>query len=290
MRLAILGFGLIGGSVARAVRAGLPDSPFVGSISAWSPSGNGPASARADGVVDRVGTSLADAVEGADLVVLAADPLACLDLLGALARLPPAVDPATITDVASTKAAIGQRADALGLPFVGGHPLAGLETSGYRNSRADLFRGRPWVLCSGVASRPIDLERAEALVAACGAERTWLAPAEHDRAVAAISHLPLALSAALVESVGMAADWPLAQQLAAGGWQSATRLARGDPGMGAGIAATNAPELARRLRAIQAQLADWLADLEATPDDPVTTAARVRRRLDAARARLEMPR
>lgn len=293
MRLVFLGLGLIGGSVARAVRAheavsAEPAGPGrePDSIVAWSPAGRGPAEAMAGGVIDRVAGSLASAVEGAELIVLAADPLTCLALLDQLASLPPADEPATITDVASTKALLGRTADALGLPYVGGHPLAGLELAGYGHGRADLFAGRPWVLCPGAHARPIDLERAEALVERCGATRHWLSADAHDRAVAGISHLPLALAAALVESVGEADDWALAAGLAAGGWQSSTRLARGDVAMGAGIAATNAPELARRLRSARTHLDGWLADLEATPDDPAATAERIGRRLDAARLTL----
>lgn len=285
MRLAILGFGLIGGSVARAIRAD-PDSSTIESIAAWSPSGRGPTAAQSDGVIDRAAGSISHAIDGAELIVLAADPLACLDLLGELAGRPPQDEPATITDVASTKADLVRRADALHLPYVGGHPLAGVETSGYANARADLFAGRPWVLCPGVAARPADLARVEALVDACGADRHWLTAEAHDRAVAAISHLPLALAAALVDSVSGADDWPLAESLAAGGWRSATRLAQGDPTMGAGIAATNAPELARRLRSVRTQLDDWLADLEETPDDLAATAARIQVRLSTARRTL----
>ncbi len=287
MRLAIIGLGLIGGSIARAVRGGQRPSS-IKSISAWSPTGSGPAAALADGIIDQAAGSLAGAVEGADLIVLAADPLACLDLLDALGSLPTADEPPTITDVASTKLQISERADQLRLSFVGGHPMAGLESSGYAHARADLFDGRPWVLCPGGLARPVDLERAERLVAACGAERRWLDAAEHDRAVAAISHLPLAIAAALVQSVADADDWPLAEVLAAGGWSSATRLARGDVAMGAAIAATNAPELARRIRTLATQLDDWLADLEASPADPAATAARIAGRLRAARATLHV--
>jgi prephenate dehydrogenase len=285
LRLAIVGLGLIGGSIARAVRDG-SNGTGIESIAAWSPSGAGPAAALADGVIDRAASSLAGAIEGADLVVMAADPLACLDLLEELARLPASGDLPTITDVASTKALLVDRADRLGLNYVGGHPMAGLETTGYASARADLFAGRPWVLCPGALARPIDLERVELLVGACRAERHWLAAAEHDRAVAAISHLPLAVAAALVEGVSGAEDWPLAAALAAGGWLSATRLAMGDPTMGAGIAATNAPELARRIRTLLTQLDDWLADLEETPADPAATAERIRARLSAAREAL----
>jgi prephenate dehydrogenase len=293
VRLAFLGLGLIGGSVVRAVRAnealtnaapGTAREPD--SIVAWSPAGRGPAEALAGGVIDRVANSLASAIEGAELIVLAADHLTCLGLLDELARLPAADEPATITDLASTKTMLGRKADSLGLSYVGGHPLAGLELAGYGHGRADLFAGRPWVLCPGAHARPIDLERTEALVERCGATRHWLSAEAHDRAVAGISHLPLALAAALVESVGEADDWPLAAELAAGGWGSSTRLARGDVAMGAGIAATNAPELARRLRSARTHLDGWLADLEATPDDPAATAERIGRRLGAARQTL----
>jgi prephenate dehydrogenase len=285
LRLAIVGLGLIGGSIARAVRDG-SNGTAIESIAAWSPTGVGPAAALGDRVIDLAASSLAGAIDGADLVVVAADPLACLDLLDQLARLPTSGDLPTITDVASTKVRLVDRADRLGLNYVGGHPMAGLETTGYANARADLFVGRPWVLCPGALARPIDLERVELLVSACRAEHHWLGAAEHDRAVAAISHLPLAVAAALVEGVSGAEDWPLAAALAAGGWLSATRLAMGDPTMGAGIAATNAPELARRIRTLLTQLEDWLADLEETPDDPAATAERIRARLSAVKGTL----
>jgi prephenate dehydrogenase len=286
LRLAIIGLGLIGGSIARAVRSDRWPSS-IDWISAWSPSGAGPAAALAEGVIDRAAASLVDAVEGADLILLGADPVTCLDLLETVAALPPADDSPTVTDVASTKAVIVERADHLELRFVGGHPMAGLETTGYLHSQPDLFDGRPWVLSPGRFARPVDLERSEQLAAACGAAPHWLDAAAHDRAVAAISHLPLTIAAALVQAVSDADDWPLARALAAGGWASATRLARGDATMGAGIAATNAPELARRIRALTTHLDGWLADLEATPADPAATAERLAIRLEAARETLE---
>jgi prephenate dehydrogenase len=114
--------------------------------------------------------------------------------------------------------------------------------------------------------------------------------ATHDRAVAGISHLPLILAAALVESVAgprlaePREDWPAASVLAASGWRDMTRLARGDPAMGAGIVATNAAALAERLRELQATLDTWRLELE-RPDGPDEVA--VADRLGAARARLE---
>ncbi len=291
MRVALLGFGLIGGSIARALArppilgAADPNAPSTAiRIVAWSPSGEGPRAAAADGLVEAAARS-EEAIEGADLVVLAAPPLECLRLVDALAGpLRGALgDGATVTDVASTKRLIVRRAEALGLRFVGGHPMAGREQAGYGASDATLFAGRPWVVVPSATSGGADVARVERLATACGARPLRLGAAEHDAAVAGISHLPLVLAAALVETIasgpGAAGDArALAGTLAAGGWESATRLARGDPAMGAGILATNADEIARRLRAYRDVLDDWLATLE-TPEGP--DAPVIERRLDA---------
>ena len=137
MRLTMLGLGLIGGSVARAAVAAGVD------VRAWTPGGAGPRAAEPDGI--RPAAGVAEAVDGADLVVLAAPPLACLELVDTLAAgdIPLGRD-AVVTDVASTKAAIVERARAAGLRFVGGHPLAGRETSGYGASDPGLLADRPW--------------------------------------------------------------------------------------------------------------------------------------------------
>jgi prephenate dehydrogenase len=290
MHLGFIGFGLIGGSIARAVRANSETVRWT--MSAWSPSGEGARQAFADGVIDRASSTASDALVDADLVVLAGPPTACLASLDGLvgpwrASLPPGT---VITDVASTKGAIVERADAAGLRFVGGHPMAGLEASGYGAGRADLFAARPWVIVPGRVAKPGDVTLVTALAEACGARVVRLDAPAHDRAVAAISHLPLILAAALVESVAGATaeaspeDWSLASELAASGWRDMTRLARGDPDMGAGIAATNAAALAERLRGLQATLDTWLAALEGPggPDEPA-----IRARLAATKARLE---
>ncbi len=295
MRIGLLGLGLIGGSVVRALRespAPKPSEPS--SIAAWTPSGRGPAAALDDGVIDRVAASPEEAIDGADLVVLAGPAPDCLaqldELAGPWRRLlgPDAV----VTDVASTKEAIVLRATALGLRFVGGHPMAGRETSGYAASSADLFVDRPWVVVP--TSDAAAVERVEGLARACGARPVRLGAAAHDRAVAGISHLPLVVAAALVEAVaggasaGPSGDWPTAAELAATGWRDTTRLARGDVTMGAGIIATNAPALATRVRELIRALDGWLAELE-RPGGP--DAGEIAERLRSVRERLEaMPR
>lgn len=281
MHIAFLGLGLIGGSVARAgSRAG-----YATRVTAWTPDGSGPRAAAADGI--EVSASAGEAIFGADLIVLAAPPVACLglldDLAGPLARdLAPG---AVVTDVASTKAMIVDRARASGLRFVGGHPMAGREASGYGAADSDLFRGRPWVI---VAAEPNDTaadDRVAGLAAACGARPVRMSALDHDSAVAAISHVPLVVSAALVEAMTGRTDWPASSSLAAGGWGSMTRLALGDPAMGAGIVATNARPIADALRDLQAILGDWVELIEAGAIDP----SEVERRLAEARGRASSP-
>jgi len=292
MRIAFLGLGLIGGSIVRALRES-SGSGAGGSgdwrISAWTPGGMGPRIGHEQGLIDHAAPSAATAVEEAELVVLAAPPIACLDLLGDLAGpLRGALAPgAVVTDVVSTKRVIVDRASSLGVRFVGGHPMAGVEASGFEAADATLFSGRPWIVVPSDDAPA--LARVEALARACGARPVRMDPDDHDAAVAAISHLPLVLSAALVEAVagrsGQPRDgWSLAAPLAAGGWRSMTRLARGDVEMGTGIAATNAPELAARLRAMRDMIEDWLRLLEAAegPDEVA-----IRDRLASARAVLE---
>jgi prephenate dehydrogenase len=290
MHLGFIGFGLIAGSIARAVRANPASAAWT--MTAWSPTGTGPARAVADAVIDLAAPSPMGALEGADLVVLAGPATACLEALDNLggawrAALPPE---AVVTDVASTKAAIVERADSAGLRFVGGHPMAGLDSSGYEASRADLFVDRPWVVVPGRLATASDIARVEGLVDACGAHAVRLDAAVHDTAVAGISHLPLLVAVALVEAVAgrsptnPASEWAVSRTLAANGWRDMTRLARGDPGMGGAIAATNAPAIAAHLLAFRAAIDGWLAQLGAPggPDEAAIVA-----RLRAARDRLE---
>jgi prephenate dehydrogenase len=279
MRVAIIGLGQIGGSVGRALIAAGEPWQVIG----WTRSDEARRTAAEDGL--EMAPSIGDACRDADLIVLAAPALVCLELLDALGdplRASLAPD-AVITDVASTKAQVTARAVAHGLRFVGGHPMAGRESRGYASSDPALFVGRPWVVTPAEPADAAAEERVTALATACGAEVVRLDPKVHDAAVAAISHLPLVMAAALVEAVAGGPDWPLERRLAAGGWASMTRLARGDAEMGTGILATNAEAIAARVRDLRDVLDGWLADLESTPAD----ADRLRHRLASARQALE---
>jgi prephenate dehydrogenase len=288
MRIAFLGIGLLGGSMVRALRAS-PDSRDLHLV-AWTPGGDGPAAALAAGVIDEVAHRPEDAVRGASLVVLAAPPLACIDLLGRLGGdLRPALGPGvTVTDVASTKGALLAAAVRAGIPYVGGHPMAGRETAGFGAADPDLFEGRPWIVTEAVDGGNPDA--VVDLAERCRATVVRLEAGQHDRLVAGISHLPLFAAVALVEAVTGAGDpdrdWAAARSLAASGWRDMTRLARGDTTMGAGIAVTNASALAGRLREYRDRIDAWIELLE-SPGGP--DAAAIEASLSAARSRLEDP-
>ena len=261
-------------------------------MTAWSRTPGPVQTAVGDGVLDTAAETLEAAIRGSDLVVLAAPPLTCLDLIdeigGTLRRLLP--EDATVTDAASSKARIVARADAVRLPFVGGHPMAGREVSGYAAALPDLFVGRPWVTVPGAFARLLDAERVGELIEVCGAVQIPMLAAAHDDAVAAISHMPLVVSAALVEAIagGFGAperlDWQAAEAVAATGWAGMTRLARGEPAMDAGIVATNSAAIAARLRDVRAAIDEWLVELERMggPD-----AEALRLRFVSAKNRLE---
>jgi prephenate dehydrogenase len=288
-RIAFLGFGLIAGSVARALaasgsRGARPE------LVAWSPSNGGPLAAVRAGVLDTAAPDPATALEDADLVVVGAPPIETIELVETLGRSlrSKLAGDAVVTDVASTKARVVAAADAAGLRFVGGHPMAGREAAGFGSAIPDLFAGRPWVLVPGAGADEAAVDRVTWLAVACGARPVRMGAATHDAAAAAISHVPLLVAAALVEAVAGAEEerpgWPVAARLAASGWRDMTRLARGDVRMGAGIASTNAVSLLLGLKDLRAAVDEWIAELER---DGGPDPARLEARLRAVRDRLE---
>jgi len=287
-RIAFLGFGLIGGSIAMALR----DAGYRGQLVGASPSNKGAAAAVEQGTLDAVWRLPADGPADAGLLILAGPPQSIPATLLTVATYRKWYPSATVTDVSSTKELIVARADELGLPFAGGHPMAGRESSGFAAASADLFVGRPWIVVRGAKAAESDVAKVTSLALATGAQPTELGAPEHDTLVAAISHLPLVAAAALVEAVVTSdpgsSSWPAARALAASGWRDMTRLARGDPEMGAGILATNSANVARRLRAYRDAIDGWIAAIEAADqarDDPPGWSLQAR--LRAARDALE---
>ena len=282
--IAIVGLGLMGGSLGLALREG-----GIGrAITGYDALPGRAERAHALGAITAAAESPAAAVAGADLVVLAAPVLALRELLRAIA--PHLAPRAVITDLGSAKAAVVRWArETLPDPsrFVAGHPMAGKERSGIEAADAGLFAGAVWCLTPDEKTAPDALARLRALVAALGAHPLVLDPAAHDEAVAGASHLPLLAASALVLAVSTPPDWPDVARLAAGGFRDTTRVASGDPRMARDIALSNREPLLRRLdayiaalQALRAQVAASdpeieraFADAKAARDDWLRTRA-----------------
>jgi prephenate dehydrogenase len=243
-RVAIIGLGLIGGSIGLALHKATAAQEVTG-----YDLGRGVTDqARKLGAIDVPYTALADAVRGAELVVLATPIGAMRSLLQNIASV---VTPgAVVTDVASTKTQVISWAEEF-LPaqvaFVGGHPMTGKEQSGVEAADAALFQGRIYCLTPTQRTRPSAINKVSTFVEALGGRVRFLEPAEHDGQVAGVSHLPFIASIALMKAVGEGAAWGDASLLAANGFRDMTRLAAGSPEMYRDICLTNHDALLRWL-------------------------------------------
>lgn len=273
-RLAVVGVGLLGGSVARAARARGLARRIVGV-------GREPArlaAALRDGTLDAVTADLGDAVRRADVVVLAAPVLANETLLARVWPLVP--DGALVTDVGSTKRGIVACAERLAadrpVAFVGSHPMAGSERSGYEAARADLLHGALVIVTPTDATDAGTLKRATELWEQCGARVTALDPETHDRAVAAVSHLPQIVARALVDAV--ARFEPAALEVAGRGFRDTTRIAASDPVVWREILLANRDAVRASLQAFRTSLDDLERAVQAGDGDAL------QRRLAAIKA------
>jgi prephenate dehydrogenase len=204
------------------------------------------------GIVSSASRDL-DLVNLADVVVLAV-PIGSMHSV--LASLQGRVAGKVVTDMASTKVAVMGWAAEAGVAMVGGHPMAGRETSGIDAADPALFRGAPWILTA-------DEPRVTRLVDEAGAHPIVMSAEDHDRLVSGVSHAAFLLSVAYVLSVSRRADWPDASRVAASGFRDMSRLAAGDPEMYAAIAATNRDQVLDQLDEIAATLARLRRHLEA---------------------------
>ncbi len=236
-KIAIIGLGLIGTSIGLAIRGSqLKDVEVVGidlELSHVS-------TARKMGAIDRDVRTIPDAVRGADVVIVSVPVLAMKDLFEFIGEfLKPG---AVVTDTGSTKNDVIAWAEALlpdGVSFVGGHPMAGKETSGPRDADGAMLNGAVYAICPARNASEEAVRTVVSMVQAMGARPYFVDAAEHDSYVAAISHLPFMLSVALVNATSRSPGWREMARLAAGGFRDVSRLASGDPIMHRDIALTN---------------------------------------------------
>ncbi|MFQ5925658.1 MAG: prephenate dehydrogenase [Dehalococcoidia bacterium] len=234
-RIAIIGLGLIGGSMGLALKK-VADLELVG----FARRPEVAAKALSIGAVDRAERNLLSAVEEADLVIIATPVVAIKEILAQIGeRLSHGC---IVTDTASTKAQVMGWAEEFlpsSVSFIGGHPMAGKEASGIEAADADLFTGCTYCLVPGRRANGEAINVVKGLVGQIGARPFFLDASEHDSLVAAISHLPLLLSAALVSTTARSPSWPQLAKLAATGFRDLTRLASGNPEMSRDICLTN---------------------------------------------------
>jgi prephenate dehydrogenase len=255
-RVALVGLGLIGGSIAFAARRAWPAIQVIG--------------------VDRepvlrealarraINTATSDlaAAAAADLVVLAAPVRQNVTLLREVARH--ALPTTVITDVGGTKRTIAEAAEALPRPvtFVGGHPLGGGARGGFEFATAGLFARRPWIFTPrDPAHGGPALERLTRFVTGLGAVPATMTAAEHDHLMALISHLPQLAATALMDVVGQGSG-PPGLRLAGQGLVDTTRLASSPADVWRDICLTNADEIRGALDQLIERLSDLRSDLE----------------------------
>ncbi len=245
-RALVVGTGLIGGSLGLALRA-----------RGWHVTGRDADPARADaaramGALDELGDD-----PGAE-VAFVATPLAAVRGEARALLEDPARPGLAVSDVSGVKAPVVAAVDHP--RFIGGHPMAGSEQAGLKGADADLFVGATWVLTPTAATDPAAYTTVQSVVGSLGADVVALAPGDHDRLVAVVSHVPHLVAATLMNaaSEGAAQDAALLR-LAAGGFRDMTRVAAGSPSIWPDICADNA-------RAIVGALDRLLADLGAMRD------------------------
>ena len=258
-RVAVIGLGLLGGSVARAAKS----SGAARSVAGATRRRAALDQALSSGAVDAVG-SPEEAVQGTGLVVLATPVYAMAEMLR---RIAPQLEPgALITDVGSVKALLHETLPGLlppGVGYIGSHPMAGGHERGFERARADLFRGAACVVTETEATpdqiRLCDFWRS------LGARVVLRTPTAHDAEVAWMSHVPHVLAYAFAEALESAPSG--AEQVGGAGFRDFTRIARSEPELWGDILTANGKALAAPLQAVASAVAQMGRAIEAGDTD-----------------------
>lgn len=276
-KVAIIGVGLIGGSLGLALKA-------VGDIDVTGADHDQASldEAAARGAIDRGTTDLAAAVAAADIIFLCTPVLRLPSLVKRIA--PHLKAGAVVTDVGSTKLLVGKEIAGLlpaGVHYVGGHPMAGRERSGITAADGGLFRDKWYIFTPDDSTSPAAVELVAGLVRRAGAKVTVMDAARHDGCAAIISHVPHVVAAGLVNLLGRyPGEEEAMHSLAGGGFGDTTRIASSDADMWADICMTNAAAITDGLDELRGLLDGVAAAIRSGDRDAVHAffaAAKVRR-------------
>jgi prephenate dehydrogenase len=264
VRVAVLGVGLIGGSIGLAAKRRLDGAEVTG----YDPDPEVIARATGSGALDSSASSIAEAVAGAEVVFCAA-PVGALPELVAEALA--AGGGAAVTDVGSTKRELIAGLPADGVErFIGGHPLAGAETSGVENARAELFEGARWYLTPTERSSGLLYDRLQRTVADLGARPQAIDAETHDRVMATVSHLPHVLANVLVQEAAAALAEESERLPEVGpSFRDTTRVAGANPAIWGDIFATNRDAVAGEIDAVAGRLREAAELIRAGDPDAV---------------------
>jgi len=250
-KVTIIGLGLIGGSLAQVLR----ESGEVRTVSGVDTDSDSVEYALKNGIIDDGSTDVGEAVSGAEVIVAATYVGTIADTVRS--AVPHAEDGALITDVGSVKAGIVREVEGFipeRLGFVGGHPIAGTENSGVRNSDPALFRGKRCILTPADKTSPELKERAAALWRLTGSEVYEMDPDAHDRVFGLVSHLPHAAAYALVDAILSSENSDTLLDFAGGGLRDYTRVASSSPEMWVDIMTANRGNVLAALRQLRSSL------------------------------------
>ena len=255
--IAIVGLGLIGGSIALGVRERWPSARVIGVDTEAVV-----AHALGSGAIDRAVDSVT-ALPETSLIVLAAPVRQNIDILHQIAQCKEVVGQTVVTDVGGTKREIVNAARTLppSTIFVGGHPLGGGERGGFAFARPDLFAGRPWIFTPEGDRSADAVDRLSRLVGGLGARPSIVGAEEHDKLMAFLSHLPQLTASALMETVGNAAHGE-GLRMAGRGLVDTTRLASSPADVWRDICLTNADAIGDALDCLIQRLTQLRGDLE----------------------------
>jgi len=260
-QLAILGPGLLGGSLAKAIRARVPQCR----VTLWARRAEAAEEARAAGIADLVSSDLAAVVKEADVIVLCMPVDAMPEIA---AQMVPLIPPhALVTDVGSVKGCVVEKLAPIFSErgrFVGSHPMAGSEQSGLAAARENLYAGSVCIVTPHEGAVPEAVQQVVELWEQVGCTVRQLSPQEHDRKVGLVSHLPHLLAAALVDFV--CSEDPDSVNFCGNGFRDTTRIAAGPAGMWTEIFASNRAALSGQVERMIAHLQGISKDLASGND------------------------
>lgn len=266
-KIAIIGVGLIGGSIALGLK-----SHFGTKITILGSCDDPSRAQKAvrEGIIDIAINNIANLPKDTDLIIIATPIRSTLEIIKRLgSNCPPNC---LIIDIGSTKKVIlatAQKFLAGEASFIGTHPMAGSEMSGFENASVNLFRNKPWIICPTQKVSNSNLQVVKALISILGANPVIMTAETHDRLTIGASHIFLAISSLLVNAIVKEKDWPEIAQIASTGFRDTTRLASDNPGMKTDIVMTNRTNLLVALGKLKDEITDFTQLIRESDDKAI---------------------